>query len=223
MQHSTMQRFLLTFSLYLLATMLASCNIVMPALYIAKGLPKIPAQHTLEKERPTVIFVDDRASVMPRRNLRQTLAARAETELLQSKSLTNMIDAASIQNAAARDTSENGLPIVTLAKSVKAEVVLYVSLDRFGLSQDGVTYEPFAAARVKVIDAKSDNARVWPEEFEGKAINVSLAIRQGDIPKTPVAQAKAQEDLAAELGSAVANLFYEHERRESISKTRPKE
>ncbi len=202
-------------------TMLGGCNIIAPALYITRGLPKVPAQHTLEKDRATVVFVDDRANVMPRRALRVNLGTRAETELLASKSLTNMIDSASIQNAAARDTSEKGLPIVTLAQSVKAEVVIYVSLDQFGLSQDGVTYQPYAAARVKVIDAKSNAARVWPQEFEGKAIAVTLPVRQGDIPKTAVAQAKAQEDLAAELGSAVAKLFYEHDGRESISKMRP--
>lgn len=221
MKYTLFVRFAVLSVVMVASTLLGGCNIIAPALYITRGLPKVPAEHTLAKDRPTVIFVDDRASVLPRRTLRGNLASRAEMELLASKSLTNMIDAASIQNAAARDTSEKGLPIVTLAQSVKAEVVIYVSMDRFGLSQDGVTYQPYASARVKVIDAKAGDARVWPTEFEGKAVSVTMPVRQGDVPKTAVAQAKAMEDLAAELGSAVARLFYEHEGRESISKMRP--
>ncbi len=60
---------------------LTGCNILGPAILLVEGPPKVQAQFTLEKKRPTVVFVDDRASVLPRRALRQQIAAMCQNAL----------------------------------------------------------------------------------------------------------------------------------------------
>jgi len=204
----------------LLISTLGGCNIVAPALYLVKGLPKIPAQHKLDKERTTVVFIDDPTSALPRRTLRSSIAKRAEFELIQSKSLVNMVDANSIQAAATRDTSDQGTSIVRLGQSVKADIVIYVWVDSFGLTPDGATYQPFATARVKVIDVQAKSSRVWPESFEGHPVAVKPVVRANEVPKSAAAQSKAQDDLGAALGSTIARLFYDSESRESVTTLR---
>jgi hypothetical protein len=199
------------------------CNILGPAYYFIKGPPKQPRQHTLDANRPTVIFIDDRLSVLPRRTLRTAIADRAETDLLRNKVLVNMIDNASIQAAAARDTGEQGSSIVRLGQSVEAEVIIYVWMDSFGLTPDGSTFQPFATARVKVIDTVAKESRVWPESFEGHLVGVTPRVRASEVPTTAAAQSKAQEELAAQLGTAIGYLFYDADTRESISDLRPGE
>jgi hypothetical protein len=199
------------------------CNILGPAYYFIKGPPKQPRMHTLDVQRPTVVFVDDRLSVLPRRTLRSAIADRVETDLLRNKVLVNMVDNASIQAAAARDTGEQGTSIARLGQSVQAEVVIYVWMDSFGLTPDGSTFQPFATARVKVIDVVAKESRVWPESFEGQVVSVSPRVRANDVPTTAAAQSKAQEELAAQLGTAIGYLFYDADTRQSISDLRSKE
>jgi hypothetical protein len=199
---------------------LPSCNILGPAYYLIKGPPKQPRQHTLDPNRPTVVFVDDRLSVLPRRTLRTAIADRAETDLLRNKVLVNMIDNASIQAAAARDTGEQGTSIARLGQSVQAEVVIYVWMDSFGLTPDGSTFQPFATARVKVIDTVAKESRIWPDNFEGHPVSVSPRVRASEVPTTAAAQSKALEELAAQLGTVIGYLFYDADTRESVSDLR---
>ncbi len=219
-----MQRLFATlFALAAILLTLPSCNILGPAYYFIKGPPKQPRQHALDPNRPTVIFVDDRLSVLPRRTLRTAIADRAETDLLRNKVLINMIDNSSIQAAAARDVGEQGTSIARLGQSVQAEVVIYVWMESFGLTPDGSTFQPFATARVKVIDTVSKESRVWPENFEGHLVSVVPRVRATDVPKTAAAQSKAQEELAAQLGTTIGYLFYDADTRETASDLRAPE
>ncbi len=79
---------------------LAGCNILGPAILLVEGPPKVPAKFTPEKKRPTVVFVDDRASVLPRRALRQQIAAMCQNALLKEKVLTNVIDTTAAMSVA---------------------------------------------------------------------------------------------------------------------------
>ena len=193
------------------STFLASCNIIGPAYVLAAGPEKQKALFTLDRERPTVIFVDDRASVLPRRTLRQTVAKRIESELLGQKSLTTVIDSSTIAGVASRDPADSPTDIASLGKSVSAEVVIYVSLDRFAVSPDGQVYQPFADARVKVLDITKQQPRVWPQEREGYTASLIMPQGRNNLPATPAAAAAAQETLAAELGVTIARLFFTHE------------
>lgn len=218
-----MQRLLTTLALAAVLLTLPSCNILGPAYYFIKGPPKQPRQHALDVNRPTVVFIDDRLSVLPRRTLRTAIADRVETDLLRNKVLFNMIDNASIQAAAARDTGEQGTSIARLGQSVQAEVVIYVWMDSFGLTPDGSTFQPFASARVKVIDCVAKESRIWPENFEGHPVSISPRVRASEVPTTAAAQAKAQEELAAELGTVIGYLFYDADTRQTASDLRAPE
>lgn len=196
---------------------LGACNILGPALYFAHGPEKAPAQFTLPKERPVVVFVDDRANYLPRRSLRLIIASQAGDHLLKAGAVKLLIEPRAAVTASTSEQPGQPLDIVTLGKSVQADVVVYAIVDGFRLSPDGQTFAPAASVRVKVIDVHDPNARVWPAKPEGETVAVQPMESVKDVPRSPAALAAAEERLAAEVGRNIAELFYEHEARRSLS------
>lgn len=194
------------------------CNYVGPAYLLIHGPEKTPAVFKLDKERPTVIFVDDRASVLPRRALRQQIATAAQNTLLKERALKNVIDTSAAMTVAAHEPSGQPMDIASLARAVQAEVVVYVTVDAFRLTPDGQTYTPEARYHVKVIDITKPEARVWPPEHEGYPTAVLMKPSSASPPKNAGEQVTALDALADRSGTAIAQLFYSHESRDQISK-----
>ncbi len=198
--------------LSILAAALCGCNIVAPAVVLLHGPPKTKAAHRLEPERPTVFFVDDRNNRLYKRSMRLTIATTAQDILLKEKELKNVVDAKAALTRVSGEPADEPTDISSLGKSVQAEVVVWIAVDAFGFSPDGVTFAPFADLRIKVIDCVNTPSRLWPEEPAGKQIRVTLPERHGTTDQASItAIAKAQDRLAQECGRVVAELFFDHE------------
>lgn len=191
---------------------LAGCNIVGPAFYFIHGPEKTKAAYTLDKQRSTVVFVDDQNSVLPRRNLRMEIAASATQTIQEEKLVDDMIDSRGAILAATRDRDSEPMSVVAVGRAVKAEVVIYAIVDRFSLSTDGVSYSPVAAVRVKIVDAANDT-RLWPNDTypDGFPLNVTMFEKARDRPNSAAQIAQAEVELAKETGVAIAELFFSHE------------
>lgn len=194
-----------------LGAVLPGCNIVGPAFYLIHGPEKRPAAFTLDKKRSTVVFVDDQNSMLPRRNLRMVIASSATEVLQREKLVEDMIDGRGAIIAASRDRDSEPLSVTAIGRAVRAAVVIHVIMDSFTLSRDGQSYSPYAELRVKVIDAENDT-RLWPPESldRGAELKVTLFERANYAPQSQSAVAKGEEDLAKQIGQAVAELFYDH-------------
>jgi hypothetical protein len=192
------------------AALLAGCNIVGPAYYLIHGPEKVKKQYTLDKAKPTVIFIDDRANRVPRRTLRLAIAQEAEKNLLKSKTVVDMISAESAMLAAGHDRYEQPIPIAEIGRAVKAEQMIYATVDGFTLSPDGQTYSPVAQLRVKVIDATSDK-RLWPTEDGGFPITVHVVSKTSPMPTSTSSRYQAEDELAKQIGLELAWLFIDHE------------
>lgn len=193
------------------ATLFGGCNIAGPILFFAHGPEKTRKLHTLEAERPTVIFIDDRQNHVPRRALRIAMSEEAERLLLSSKTVKDMISGQSALAAAGNDRSGRPAPIAEVGRAVEAEVVIYVTVQEFTLTPDGQTYAPTARLRVKVIDAVND-VRVWPQEAEGYPLSIRAQVQGRDIPSSVTARYRAEEELAKLAGVYIAGLFHDHEK-----------
>ncbi len=190
--------------------LLPACNILGPAYYFVHGPDKIRRAHTLPKERPTLIFIDDRGSVLPDRAVRREIAAVAQQRLLDEGALIDVISFDSALAATGGDSFSRPMSIVEIGEAVGAETVVYVTMDRFALTSDGITYEPTAAARVKVVDVARQE-RTFPTGMqEFYPIGVTLNKRQGSAPTTSGQRRAAQRDLATQLGTILANAFVDH-------------
>lgn len=193
-----------------LALLPAGCNILAPAYYVIHGPPKTPAAYTLDPERSTVIFVDDRDSQLPRRSLRADIAQSAQQALLDRELVKDMIDGRAALQAAARETNQNPMTVTEIGRAAQAQVVIYVTIERFVLTADGQTLTPLGAGRVKVIDAQNDR-RLWPDDKEGYPFTIQMQQRPGRGPMSSSDITQAQRALAVEVGKGIAQLFYEYE------------
>ncbi len=200
------------------AMLLPSCNIIGPAVVLVHGPEKTPAQFKLAKERPTIVFVDDRENVLARRTFRTQIARAIQETLLQKGVLTNVIETSAAMAVASRESAGEPLDIASIGRAAQAEVVIYVTMNAFVLSPDGQTYIPQSKAHVKVIDV-AKGERLWPdkEKREGFPVDAMLNNTSGTVPSSPSDQLKGLSALADRTGLLIAQLFYDHETRESIN------
>lgn len=197
----------------LLPFWLAGCNIVGTAAYVIEGPPKVAAQAPIDGARPTVIFIDDRTSRIPRRSLRVVIGTEAEEELIARKVIRqeNMIASSSTLRAVLSESPDDPMSIADVGRAVGAEQVIYMTIDSWTLSKDSASFSPAVATRVKVIDAEN-RVRLWPPQEGGFPLRVEPSSRAAQLPRTRAESAAAEAELAKRVGIALARLFFEHEK-----------
>ncbi len=210
---------LLLILISLLSAGMASCNIVGPVMVLAQGPPKTEAQVRLDTGRVHLILVDDMRSRLPKRSLRDQIAQGAEESLLEEGVLRpeNLIGARAVQRAMSDDRSGSPKSIADIGRDAGAGVVIYLTIDSWGLTRDGRSAAPAAEGRVKVIDCET-NKRLWPPNDTGYRLRVAPTMQQGDLPADNAARARLEQDLARRLGTSLAQLFYKHETSKSATK-----
>lgn len=190
---------------------LPACNIVGPALVLAEGPPKTDAKVELPVDRSYIILVDDMRSRLPKRSLRDQIAKSAEEALLAEGVLTSehLIGSRAVQRALIDDRSGKPKPIAQIGKDAGANVVIYVTIDGWGITRDGRSAAPTAEGRVKLIDCDAGK-RIWPPNDTGFPLRVSPTGQQGDLPTDLAGRSKLEQELAQRYGLAIAQLFYKH-------------
>lgn len=196
----------------LCAVVVAGCNLLAAGYFVVNGPPKVPSVYTLDPERPTVVYVDDRANRLPRRALRQTISRGIEQTLLEHEAVEDMIASRSATIATSSESFEQPMSLVEIGRSVGAEVLIWVAIDSFSLSPDGVTYLPTARVRVKIVDVVTGQ-RLWPPaDQEVSQIPFAMNQQQGTVPTKRSETVQAYEQLAGYVGIGIAQMFYEHEK-----------
>jgi hypothetical protein len=193
-----------------LAALLPSCNIVAPAFYFVHGPEKAKKLYELDKKKTAVVFVDDRSNRVPRRATRIAIGEQAEQTLLKEKAVKDMVSAQSAIQAAGTDREEKPAAITEIGQAVKADIVIYATVDEFTLTRDGQTFAPSATVRVKVIDA-AGGKRLWPESATGQVVPVRLSPKTDDLPTSTAGRFAAEDELARQAGMEIAWLFIDHE------------
>jgi hypothetical protein len=191
----------------------AGCNIVAPALMIAQGPPKIEAQLKLDKSRTHVILIDDRRSVLPSRNLRELIGTTAEKALLEKDAVTDIVQSRIASAQVRGERFGTPMSIVEVARAVKADVIIYATVDSFSLTVDGQSLAPTAVLRVKVIDAQTEQRLLPPDgELDWRTLTVSLPSAAATAPTSQSQVFAIQTDLAHWTGIQLARMFYDVER-----------
>lgn len=206
------------------AAALCGCNYVGAGYLLIKGPPKQPALYALDGTRATIIFLDDRANGLPRKSLGPIIAESAERALLDTGLFKPdlLLSSRGATVAANQERFDKPLSIVEIGREVRkaqelenapadqrAQVIVWVTVDAFALSPDGVSYLPAGIVRIKVLDIASGE-RLWPEDPTGKSVNITMFQQQGTLPTDRSEAMKAEEVLARELGIGLAQVFHEH-------------
>ena len=199
---------------------LPGCNIIAPAHFIISGPPKRDAMFELEK-RKTVVFVDDRQSQIPLRaaQIRRIISRSMTTKLMDNiKSLEGeMIDGGDAISLA-RNVDRRGelLPVGEIGKTVGADIIVYVEIQAFVLTTDGVTPRPTAVAGVRVLDVVN-RKRLFPADdstSQSWRVTSELEPFSPEAASSEAGQLKIYQALAEKLSDDLAKLFYRHVVRE---------
>lgn len=197
----------------------AGCNIVGPIYAVAQGPGEVKAAYSdLDPDRKTVIFVDDPANMIAQRRIRSQIGVAAQDELLRRKIINEgaMIDARSALAMAERGGDDGPLAITEIGQAVGAEVIIYVLVTRFDMTEDGVNFLPVSELEVKVLDVPSET-RIWPPPGEpGYRSSFSKSSGNANMPRTRTAALQAEMELAEITGLGLAQLFYDVERPQSL-------
>ncbi len=178
---------------------------------LAHGPPKTPAAHSLERDRPTVILIDDIGTRLPRSDLRLAIATQAEQTLVDKGVVRDLRDARAAIAASRQSKTGQLVPVTEVGKTVNADVVVYASVEEFTLSPDGQSYLPTARLRLKVIDVTTET-RLWPEDDQGYELVVTAPQRQGTAPVEAARIREAQDQFAKLVGTRLAQTFFTHEK-----------
>ncbi len=192
----------------------ASCNIAGPALYLIQGPPKTPAAFMLP-DKPTVVFVDDRRNVLPRYELRAAIGDQAAEELLTNKVVDKTFSSRELMNMVRKqDTDKDLTAIDAIGRAAGADQIIYVKIVAWALTPDGYTPRPTAGAEVRVFDCVN-RVKLFPVDDErGRYVEGFVVLDNSELYKSTATRRKLEDALAAQLGTDVAKLFYEHETNE---------
>lgn len=198
------------------------CNLAVPASYAIFGPGQIEAEHFLAPVR-TVVFVDDRANVLPRTALRASIGEKASQDLLTQKVVPNVVaprDAIALTRQ--REDGTKPLSIAAIGRELEVQQVIYVHVTAFSIIGDGSTtttgttsgigVTPTAKATIKVIDVVN-NERTYPIADQGgrEIVATMREVDPGSLRTTSTRRA-VEDKLALELGQMIGELFYKHER-----------
>ncbi len=192
------------------ALALGGCNIVAPLFFIVAGPETFEAEHKLDEERTTVVFVDDPRSQLPRRALRLGLLEAVQDEMLRKNLVDDLLDGQAAIRVADADSSGGQMSVTELGRSIDADVVVWVTVDQFVRPTPTGDVQPSASLRVRVVDTEA-NTLLYPESPTGRAVRVSDTIRRGAVANAAGARSAAEIAVANKAGIAAAQLFYEHE------------
>lgn len=201
----------------LLAPAIAGCNIVGPAFFLVHGPGTVDAAHELDRERTTVIFIDDPANKVGRRRYRSIIAETAQDIMLQKKIVVEgkMIDGRSAITYAATATADDPHSLQDIGEALRADVVIYALVSEFNISGLGGDASPSVTMHVKVFDAAAGE-RAWPAEPEGYRLNLRMPAAPSTVGATQAERRETEETLAQFAGLGLAQLFYDVERPQSV-------
>ena len=202
------------------SSLLSGCNIVGPVMVLLSPPPKVPKAYALPLTQTGVVFIDAKATVMPQKSLRQAIGVRATEKLLANKVMAEMVDTRTAAAVASKESADAPLTITQIGRLSKADVVIWVKVDAFYLTPDGISYSPGAQLHIKVIDATNDK-KLWPEEKVGYSLLVTPAAKASALPSGTGEQQKAEQALAEIVGNAVAELFYDEDVTDSSRLQKP--
>jgi hypothetical protein len=204
--------------LLLTAIIVAGCNIAGPVAYFIEGPPTRAAQYTL-LDRPTIVFVDDRANTIGTNApaIRRAIAEKVSEDLMVKKLVTTTISPRDAMGVVATSDRHGELmPIDAIGRAVGAEQIIYVQMLSFSGTSDGATPRPTAVCRVRVIDVVERTRLFPPPDTEEASRLMEVQTREIDpaMLRSAASRLKVYQALADETGEQIAKLFYKHEVKE---------
>lgn len=204
----------LVWSLMLL--LIAGCGQQFGAFLYFFGLypkQKVQAEYNLTPGR-LVVLIDDDADQISHPEVYKQFTEKFAKELLDHKRVTKVIPYDQLKELQQREPTFDEMAADRVGKTLEADQVLWVKVDRFDTGDIGANEVSEAAAfsvslRLLTTRAKSrDEVQLWPETREPRYVTAALPMAKVQFRDDPRIIA---EMLTEDLAVNVARLFYEYE------------
>lgn len=185
------------------------CNIATPVLWLVEGPPSVEAMYQLPPDKSIVVFLDDRATVMPRTRLRRKLTMSATQYFLDQPKMTNAIIS---PDTAIQVTRQEGygslMPIDEIGRKAGADLVIYATVTKFSMIDNNMP-KPTAMLNVKVIDSATGE-KLWPKGIAAHSMLAQMGAKTDSRYEDTQLEMMADQ-LAEFTGMRLAQLFFKHE------------
>jgi hypothetical protein len=198
--------------------LLPGCNIVGPVVMIAQGPGEVEKVYELDRDKKTVIFVDDPANKIAQRRTRSQIGEAAQNALMRRKKVReeNMIDTRSAMSVAAN--GDDTLSITEIGQAVGAEIIIYALITRSSSPPTASRWILTPRSRSRS-STSTTHTRLYPPPGQpGYRSRFGGQRRSGNsfMPTSRTDLLRAQTELARITGEGLSQLFYDVEVPQSL-------
>ena len=188
-------------------------------LYFLGGNNEDKALYKIPKSDRVLVLVDSSAGSPMTMQAAGSLIDAVNSQLYQNKAANQLVPSFRVMEIERTNpVAYQQMGIADLAKSVNADLVVYIFLDRFNvqLDSDQEISQGDAVGMVKVVD--SGGRRLWPDDAtEGYPVTARV---KEDFTLTQTST-DVQNQLIGELSVNIGQLFYSHAESDNPSNDQP--
>jgi hypothetical protein len=206
-----------------LAFLLGSCGLAAWPVEAFAPPKKVKAEFKPPEGRTLLVFVDDMVRPVDYEPIKSELAQQINDLLIEKKIAGGVIPYRNVIDLASRRPDFNALSVGEVGRELKADIVLYVRIDKFALRDEGggPMWHGQLQVTVRMVDVENgwnnrSEARLWPKDKpDGHLIPLAET-----PPSTETAPNHAQEitrALARNVAAEVVRPFHDHKESRSTA------
>ena len=170
---------------------------------------KVPAKYKPPKNKTFLVFVDDYYHLVEYEPLKADLTNQLNRQLREHKIAGEVIEYDKLLDLIENTPHFDNLSTAEVGRRLRADIVLYVLIDRFSLkeSEANPLWQGKLGTTVRLVDVRK--GRLWPtDRLSGYPVpTVELPPASSDSPSF---DAQLSRILAWRMADRIAKLFYEH-------------
>lgn len=168
---------------------------------------EVKALYELPADKVVLVLAENRSYVGSYEHIKRQLTEALNAELMKNGLANRTIPYDEISRFRLQTPSFHNMPITEVCSSLKADIVIYVNIDKFLLKDDtSDIWHGQMATRVQVKDTKN---RLWPKDLPG-GHEVEPIDREPSTGYSNSYPTRLANLMASQMADRIAKLFYNH-------------
>ncbi len=167
------------------------------------------AAFELPKDKVVLVFIDDLENPVDYETLKHDLTKGINQRLIKSTDVKKTVRYEDLFRLIASRPDFNKLGVNQVAKQLKADIVVYVSIDSFSLRESSNInlWHGKLAATVRVVDSRGK--QLWPTDLSN-GLKIPDVVMPQQVNNSPTYGVTLCNEMAEIMADRIAKLFYSH-------------